>query len=83
MSNNAFLALREGLPMLPEEELDAVADLVLRLHQRTAQKNRAVLTADMLRPYAERSDPERAGMRSAVQHVMHALLLREIIALDP
>lgn len=83
MHTNEILAMRDGLPTLPEAELDELADLVLRLHQRNAQRNRAVLTADMLRPYAVRSDVERAGMRSAVQHVMHALILREVVRLDP
>jgi hypothetical protein len=62
-----------------DSSLGEVADLTLRLHLMQAQRAGAVLTADMLRSYAERSEVERDGMRSAVLHVLKALVLLDII----
>lgn len=67
---------------LPEETLAAVADLVLRLHQRRSRAHGAILTPRMRVPYAERSETERLGMRSAVQHVLDALILLEVVDLQ-
>jgi hypothetical protein len=64
---------------LGEEVLDGVADLVLRLHQEDARSHGAILPRHMMRPYLERRESERAGMRSAVKHVVMALVLMGII----
>jgi hypothetical protein len=66
---------------LPPETLHAVADLVLRLHQRSAREHGAILNAHMLRTYQDRSETERLGFRSAVRHVLHALLLLDVVQL--
>lgn len=59
--------------------LDQVADLVIRLHQVTAQRAGAILGIDMMRTYEQRTDIEREGMRAAVRHVLTALVLLDII----
>jgi hypothetical protein len=64
---------------LGDEVLDGVADLVLRLHQGEARRAGAILPRQMLRPYTERREVERIGMRSACKHVVMALVLMGII----
>lgn len=81
--SNERLAAQEGLPELPDELLADLADLVLRLHARSARKAGAILSPAMLRTYAQRSETERLGMRAAVQHVFHALILRKVVSVDP
>lgn len=66
---------------LPEETLAEAADLVLRLHQQMAREHGAILAQHMTRTYTERTDAEQLGMRSAVQHVLHALLLLDVVEL--
>lgn len=65
--------------VLGDAELDRIADLTLRLHQARARRSGALLTQLQCRPYAERSETERDGMRSAVRHVVMALALLDII----
>jgi hypothetical protein len=60
---------------LTEQKLGEVADLMLRLHQQTAREKGAILPDHMMRSYLQRSDSERAGMRSAVGHALVALVL--------
>ncbi len=59
--------------------LDQVADLVLRLHAQSARAAGAILPPRLQRTYGELSETERLGMRSAVEHVLTALVLLGII----
>lgn len=59
--------------------LDQVADLTLRLHAQAARAAGAILPARLQRSYGELSETERLGMRSAVEHVLTALVLLDII----
>lgn len=70
---------REVRAALDEHALGEVADLVLRLHQQAAREAGAILPAHMMRSYRERDEGERAGMRSAVEHVIVALVLLGVI----
>ena len=64
---------------LDDDVLDAVADLVLRLHQGEARRAGALLTRAMMRNYLERRGSERAGMRFACRHVLTALVLLGVV----
>jgi len=64
---------------LSDAMLNRIADLTLRLHQQAAREAGAILPPHMMRTFSERPDSERAGMRSAVQHVIIALVLLDII----
>lgn len=64
---------------LSDDELGLVADLMLRIMQRHARARGALLTQMQGRSYAERSDVEREGLRSAVKHALVALVLLGII----
>ena len=75
LANLAFVA------DLGEARLGEVADLVLRLHQKRARRNGALLTHAQQRPYSALAETERLGMRSAVQEVLNALLLLDIVEL--
>ncbi|MDE3097028.1 MAG: hypothetical protein KGK07_13650 [Chloroflexota bacterium] len=75
------LALADLSVSYPQETLDEVADLVLRRHQLSARNAGALLTPAQARPYLERGETERLGMRSAVVHVLHALLLLDLVEL--
>ena len=66
---------------LSAEVLAQAADLTLMIHQRAAREAGAILPAHMLRSYAERRETERDGMRSAIRHVLVALVLLEIVEL--
>ncbi|HBZ69304.1 MAG TPA: hypothetical protein DEP35_06010 [Deltaproteobacteria bacterium] len=66
---------------LSDRTLAEVADLVLRLHQDHARRAGAILPSAMQRAYYERGEMERDGMRSAVKHVLMALVLLDIIEL--
>jgi hypothetical protein len=66
---------------LDEHALSEVAELVLLLHQNQARAAGAILSDHMMRSYMSRSESERAGMRAAVEHVIVALVLLEVI--DP
>lgn len=66
---------------LSEQTRHEVADLVLRLHQRSARDAGAVLPKHMQRPYIERTETEQLGMRAAIQHVLEALLLLDLVTL--
>ena len=65
----------------PDPTLDEVADLVLRRHQVGARNAGALLSSAQQRTYLERGETERLGMRSAVVHVLHALLLLDLVEL--
>ena len=66
---------------LPEHVLAEVADLTLRLHQESARNAGAILPSAMTRSYTERGESEQAGMRSAVVHVLAALVLLDLVEL--
>lgn len=66
---------------LPPHVLDEVADLTLRIHQASARAAGALLPPAMTRTYSERREDERHGMRSAVEHVVEALVLLDLIEL--
>ena len=72
----ADLNFRVGLS---DQVLAEEADLALRLNQRRARANGALLTQMQRRPYAERSETEQLGMRSAVEEVVNALLLLDVV----
>jgi len=73
------LASADFVCALGDEELDRIADLTLRLHQRSARRAGALLPDHMMRTYAERSETERDGLRSAVKHVVCSLVLLDIV----
>jgi len=66
---------------LSPSTLAEIADLTLRLHQDHARQAGAILSGGMARSYRERSEQEREGLASAVQHVLMALVLLDIIEL--
>jgi hypothetical protein len=66
---------------LRDRSLDDVADLALRLLQQGTRSRSGLLTPSMVRSYAERTDVEREGMRSAIVHVLRALVLLDLIEL--
>jgi hypothetical protein len=73
---------RDGAGMkhqLGHPMLDQVADLVLRLHQSSARAAGAILPVRLQRSYAQYTETERLGMRCAVEHVLTALVLLDII----
>jgi len=61
--------------------LAEAADLVLRLHQKSSRGHGALLTHSQQRTYVERTETEQLGMRSAVRHVLHALILLDVVEL--
>jgi len=70
---------REVKCALGKAALSEVADLVLRLHQDETMQQGVILPHAMMRPYRERPETERDGMRSACKHVLVALVLLGII----
>ena len=82
MTLAALVALASGMRVgLGDAELDRIADLALRIMQAQARAAGAILPGHMQRTYAERSDSERQGMRSAVANVVCSLVLLEFIEL--
>lgn len=79
MANLDELAAKDFHCTLGDEELDTIADLTLRLHQRRARATGALLTPMQSRPYMQRAVTEREGMRSAVRHVVSALVLLDFV----
>lgn len=75
------LATADIAVTMPDEVYGEIADLVLRLHQRSSRDKGALLSPNHRRTYAERSETEQLGMRSAVHHVLHALLLLDLVEL--
>jgi hypothetical protein len=77
MANLNALAAKAGEVKLSIDEtaLGEIADLMLRLHQKSARDAGAILPAAMARTFVQRSESERAGMRSAVAHAIVALTL--------
>lgn len=67
---------------LGEDRLAEIADLVLRRHQSTARANGALLAQHQQRTYAERTDTEQLGMRSAVLRVLESLVLLDVVAIQ-
>ncbi len=86
MTSEAKLSQLAALGRDVEVELDGrileeLADLALRVHHEKARAKGVLLSAHMARPFAERTETERAAMRSGVKHVVIALALLELIEL--
>jgi hypothetical protein len=64
---------------LGRSELDRIADLMLRIMQDSTRRAGGLLTEMQSRTYAERSDAEREGLRSAVRHMLFSLILLDIV----
>lgn len=64
---------------LSDEEAARIADLALRIAQQRTRGAGGLLTAGQQRTYTERSETERAGLRSLVHDVVTSLVLLGII----
>jgi hypothetical protein len=60
---------------IPEDELDRIADLALRMTLEEAKAACLPMFTKNARPYLDRTSTERAAMRGGIKRVLQALVL--------